>query len=297
MSDMLQTALTWLAAQQKAYKSQTVTYRRGQSSVEILATLGESILRVTSGNVSRIERPAADFIFTAADLNFGAGVTEPAIDDIVDMTFGDVNKRFRVLPVNNGDEPAWRYTDPYQIQVRVHTKQVSQSDQVTLNISGTFVAWTAGKAGYSRYFTSSGGVDPGYFEATGLPTGLTINESGRVTGTPIVAGTFTPRITATDGVGDDGSRDYSVTINAAIVLAPTTLPDGTMGVAYSQQITATGGTGALVFSAGSLPTGLTLTSGGLLAGTPSVSGDFSFTVTATDTVAATGQRTYNLHLA
>src|SRR5450631_4148652 len=55
----------------------------------------------------------------------------------------------------------------------------------------------------------------------------------------------------------------SVTINAAI------LPSAKVGVAYSQQLTATGGTGTYIWSvvSGSLPPGLTLSNSGLLSGT------------------------------
>jgi hypothetical protein len=75
-----------------------------------------------------------------------------------------------------------------------------------------------------------------------------------------------------------------------ITLAPTTLPGGTVGSAYSQQITASGGVSPYTYtvSAGTLPAGLTLSSGGLLNGTPTASGSFTFTVAATDSSAAPG---------
>ena len=77
------------------------------------------------------------------------------------------------------------------------------------------------------------------------------------------------------------------------------LPQGTVGIAYSQTITASGGTGPYTFSitAGSLPTGLSpITGGGLISGTPTAAGTFTFTVTATDANGCTGlQDIYDGH--
>ena len=69
-----------------------------------------------------------------------------------------------------------------------------------------------------------------------------------------------------------------------ITLAPQTLPLGTVGVAYSQQITASGGTGPFVFTvlSGVLPPGLTLSSGGLLSGTPTTAGSSPVVIQAAD---------------
>ena len=84
-----------------------------------------------------------------------------------------------------------------------------------------------------------------------------------------------------------------------ITLAPATLDAGTCGVAYSQLITASGGTAPYTFAvtAGALPTGITLTAGGLLSGTAISSGVFNFTITATDAESCTGSTDYSLTLA
>jgi len=79
--------------------------------------------------------------------------------------------------------------------------------------------------------------------------------------------------------------------------ANATLTAGTVGTAYSQTFTQTGGVGAVNFtvSAGALPTGLTLNSStGVLSGTPTTANTFSFTVRATDVNNCTGERAYSL---
>ena len=68
-------------------------------------------------------------------------------------------------------------------------------------------------------------------------------------------------------------------------MSPAALPNGSQAVAYSQTVTASGGTGPYTFvvTAGALPTGLSLSSQGYLFGTPTQSGNFQFTVVATST--------------
>ena len=95
-------------------------------------------------------------------------------------------------------------------------------------------------------------------------------------------------------------RLFLATILAAIpaaaqvtFTAPTaTLTAGAQTVAYGPvAFTATGGTGPYTYTVtgGALPGGLTLSTGGSLSGTPTASGTFSFTVTATDSTAPTPQ--------
>ena len=81
-----------------------------------------------------------------------------------------------------------------------------------------------------------------------------------------------------------------------ITLSPPTLPGGSQGTAYSQQITAVGGTAPYTFAVttGTLPAGITLSAGGLLSGTPTASGTFPITITATDSATCTGVKAYSL---
>lgn len=75
------------------------------------------------------------------------------------------------------------------------------------------------------------------------------------------------------------------------------LPGGTVGTSYSQTLTATGGVGSYtwaVMTGGSLPTGLSLTSGGVISGTPSAAATFNFTVQVTDSASATAQKALSI---
>lgn len=75
-----------------------------------------------------------------------------------------------------------------------------------------------------------------------------------------------------------------------------TLPNGTVGAAYSQTLTASGGAAPYTFTVtgGALPPGLTLAASGLLSGTPTTAGTFTFTVRGTDVNGCFAERTIPL---
>jgi len=150
----------------------------------------------------------------------------------------------------------------------------------------------------------------GNFNAGG--TGLVIGDittnagAGTVTvsGTPTGLGTATFTVTGTDTLGDTITRDYSIiiTTNPPIVVSPSSLPSPLLNQSYSQTVTASIPSGAVPpytysVSAGSLPANLTLNpSTGVISGTATVTGVFNFTITATDTVGASGSTSYSFNI-
>lgn len=96
---------------------------------------------------------------------------------------------------------------------------------------------------------------------------------------------------------DTGTVSVCIPVCPPITVNPATLPTGGQpGVPYNVQLSATGGTGPYTFAvtAGALPDGLTLSSAGLLSGTPTTSGTSVFTITATDVNGCTGFRVYTI---
>ncbi len=152
---------------------------------------------------------------------------------------------------------------------------------------------------YNQALTANGGT-PGYnFTSSGnLPNGVTLSSAGVLSGSPSSVGTFNFTALATDQNGCTGAQAYTLIICSVITVNPTTLPNGVVGSNYSQNLTATGGGVPHNFSfSGTLPTGLTLSGAGLLSGNPTQTGTFNFTVTATDTSACTGSRSYSVTIA
>jgi uncharacterized protein YhjY with autotransporter beta-barrel domain len=107
--------------------------------------------------------------------------------------------------------------------------------------------------------------------------------------------------TATDGLTTTAPATVTITVaNACVSLDTATLAHGVGGSAYNHVFTATGGAAPYAFSrvAGTLPNGVTLSSAGVLSGTPTQAGSFGFTVQVTDASTGTGpftaQRAYTL---
>ncbi|HXA16537.1 MAG TPA: putative Ig domain-containing protein [Thermoanaerobaculia bacterium] len=156
----------------------------------------------------------------------------------------------------------------------------------------------AGQA-FSQSFTQSGGIGTTTFTlASGtLPSGLSLAANGTLSGIPLQTGTFPITVTVTDANGCTGtSATYNLTINCqTITVTHPANMSGTVGVAFSEQYTQSGGIGTVVFSTVStLPTGMTLAADGTLSGTPTQSGSFPITVTATDSNGCTGSDTFTL---
>jgi len=118
-----------------------------------------------------------------------------------------------------------------------------------------------------------------------LPDDLTLSTEGIISGIPSEVGTFEFEVTATNDLGHN-SKSLSITI-AEPLIAPEiiteTLPDANLGVPYSFTFEATGTTPITwSLSGGSSIAGLTLSTTGILSGTPIIEGTFDFSVTATN---------------
>ncbi len=156
----------------------------------------------------------------------------------------------------------------------------------------------SGQVGVAYDFTFKGrnGCPPYTFVliSGSLPGGLSMNSAGHVTGTPTGAGdaTFWLELRDTGCVGGScppagnscsapSQRPFTIHIAGRLVVATNSLPDAPINVPYSQQLNATGGTvSSWSLVSGALPDGLTLASNGLISGTPTKAGTFSFRVQA-----------------
>jgi len=128
---------------------------------------------------------------------------------------------------------------------------------------------------YSSKVSASGGVAPYTFSITSgsLPSGLTMSSSGQISGTPSGAGTSVT-VSARDANGVTGTATFNIAVAAATQTLSLTTPtkglDAIVNQPYSLNVSAIGGVGSLTFSADNLPAGLTMSSGGWIHGTPTV---------------------------
>lgn len=120
--------------------------------------------------------------------------------------------------------------------------------------------------------------------AGSLPSGLTLSPAGTISGTPVGTGTSSFHVRVMDGSAQQATRELSIVVRAPLAVAAISLPTATQGRAYAAQLVATGGDGVYMWSleSGAVPTGVELTTGGALIGTPTEGGDHAFTVQVTD---------------
>ena len=119
-------------------------------------------------------------------------------------------------------------------------------------------------------------------EGSTLPAGLTLTPGGTIVGTPTqtVSGhTFT--VVASSDFCQPVEAQF--TISVGLAFNDFDLADGTEGSAYYSSVAMAQGAGNIVYSVkeGALPEGLTLSSDGVISGTPSKAGVYNFTVSAT----------------
>ncbi|MCF7751004.1 putative Ig domain-containing protein [Bacillus subtilis subsp. subtilis] len=182
-------------------------------------------------------------------------------------------------------------TGPYG-DANALTLVVSPTPPITI-APATLPAATVAAA-YATTLTATGGTGGSYtftVDSGTLPAGLTLAAGGALTGTPTAGGSFNLTIKATDGVSAPATQPYTLVVSPPILaLAPAVLPAITQGVAFSQTLTASGGTAGYSYAvqSGTLPSGLVLAGNGLLSGTTSVAGSYTFTVRTTDSSTGSG---------
>ncbi|MBF2709303.1 MBG domain-containing protein, partial [Flavobacterium soyangense] len=138
------------------------------------------------------------------------------------------------------------------------------------------VSPSGGTAGYTYTWSPSGGT--------------------AATATGLAAGSYT--VTVTDANGCTATRNFTITQPSALSFTTTTLPGYDYNSSYSQNIDVTGGTGGKLYAvtAGSLPSGFTISSSGVITGTSTQVADSNFTVTVTDDNSCTAAYNFTLKL-
>src|SRR5215469_1075580 len=147
---------------------------------------------------------------------------------------------------------------------------------------------------YSVTFTASGGTQPYSWSVSSgsLPPGLTLSSGGVLSGTPTATGTstFTVKVVESGFFKQTKTASYSISVVAAstqpatVSITTSTLGSAQVGASYAASLSATGGTPSYTWSiaSGSLPSGLALSSAGVVSGTPTASGSSTFTVSLKD---------------
>jgi len=132
-------------------------------------------------------------------------------------------------------------------------------------------------------YTITASNNPTSFNATGLPTGLSIDVStGIISGTPTTTGSYPVTITATNLGGTD-SKTLTINVNnpPAPIITSTATASGIVDSTFNYAITASNNPGS--YNATALPAGLIInTSTGVISGTPTIFGVYTSTISATN---------------
>ncbi len=138
---------------------------------------------------------------------------------------------------------------------------------------------------YNTTLTAFGGRKPYVWSITdgSLPDGLILSETGEISGTSGSVGTATFTVQVMDQDMKTDTRVFELLISD-LAIATTTLPTGVKGTPYSATLTASGGSEPFTWTlqGGALPAGITLSSAGVLSGTPTAAGDVAIVVRVTD---------------
>ncbi|HQG28901.1 MAG TPA: Ig domain-containing protein, partial [Candidatus Ozemobacteraceae bacterium] len=136
---------------------------------------------------------------------------------------------------------------------------------------------------FTHAFEADGGAEPYTWTGT-LPAGLSISKDGVISGAPREVGPQTFEVVVHDRYGQAAtySSMISVTGDAFGIVDPGNL-GAIVGVEFLRYIDVAGAVGAVTWTSSDLPAWLTLDrSNGLLKGTPTAAGPYSFTITVTD---------------
>jgi len=155
--------------------------------------------------------------------------------------------------------------------------------------------WTATKVQSWVTLSSAGGT-----LAAGANTTVTASINAGANSLAVSGTSYTDTVTFTNTSSGTGNatRPVSLTVNAAEAptISTVSLPAGAVSTAYSQTLTAAGGTAPYSWSvsAGTLPAGLALSAAGVLSGTPTTAESASFTVRVAGANSASSSKDFSV---
>ena len=144
---------------------------------------------------------------------------------------------------------------------------------------------------YNTTLGATGGTAPYSWSVKSgtLPAGLSLSTAGAITGTPTTAGAANVTVQVSDSAmtpqtAASGSLTLAIS-GGTLKITSTTAAVGTVGTAYNFQLAATGGAPPYTWAAATgstLPAGLSLSSAGVVSGTPTAAGTFAPNIAVTD---------------
>ena len=290
-------------------------YPRSADTYTFTMTVSNDYAKASRDFTIIVENAAPSFLSPKYDLIYARGMNmdlripvlgtphislgvSGTLPESVNFVSEDYTAVFSGIPSKNGT---------YTATVTASNQYGSASAEVTLTITDPAIITTAvlpdavtGES-YSFKFTSLYDVGLSWSERGDVLSGLGLNisSSGEITGTPTKAGDyrFTVNASALDGSGLGDTWSFLLRVNEKASITTTSLPSGTINTPYDPVYLAYNGTSPVrwTLSGGAMPAGLGLTSNGCIHGTPTESGDFTFSLEAENS-AGSDARSFTLKI-
>ena len=255
------------------------------------ATVGTSY---TNGGVSiTASGGASPYTFSATGLPAGVSLSSSGVFSGTPTTGGTfssvtVNVHDNASPQNTGSQT-------YTLTVNAPTITLSPSTLPDGIVGTTYAGGPVSASGGTSPYTYSVSVGS-------LPLGLSLTASGAsagsFTGSPTTAGSYTFTVKATDsstGTGPySGTLSYTVVVEQAPSITSANNATFTAGVAGTFSVTSTGSPTPAFTETGNLPSGVTLTTAGVLAGTTTAAGVYPIIITANNGISPNATQNFTL---
>jgi len=153
------------------------------------------------------------------------------------------------------------------------------------------LAASGGSGTYTNWTVTAGGSQLAAIN-------LSLSTGGVLSGTPLAGGTANFTVQVTDSQSHTATANLTVTAYSTLTVTSTSLPGANLGASYSQSLVAAGGTGTnfswTASSSNLAAYGLSLSTAGVVSGTPTQTGTATFTANVTDSGSNTAQATVSI---
>ncbi|MFM8855601.1 MAG: S8 family serine peptidase [Actinomycetota bacterium] len=166
-----------------------------------------------------------------------------------------------------------------------------------LALSTTSLPVVMAKSSFSIPLSVSGAPGPYRWSVVGgsLPRGISLSQNGVLSGSSRSATTVDFTVSVTTNSCQSANQSLSLRVVTPLVVSTRSMPKATLNSAFSTTLAASGGSGSRSWSlSGSLPPGLTLAPNGLISGTPTAGGTYSFSCVVTDTYGFLASKGYSI---